>query len=81
MAAMVVGDEVDATLRPVGEQPIVVVGPVHGHELGPAGETLGRLFRSVFPHQLLELPPWHLLQKLTEETRMPYHDVEALLMW
>jgi hypothetical protein len=53
----------------------------HGYELRPTGEALGPFLGTVLPHQLLELSPWHLLEKLAEKTRVPYHDPEALLLW
>ena len=57
------------------------VAEQHRHELRPASEALGAFLGVVLPHQLLELPPRYLLQKLTEETRVTYHDLEALLLW
>ena len=53
----------------------------HGHELRPTGETLGAFLGPVLPHQLIEFIPGYLLQQLTEQTRLPYHDAEALLLY
>jgi hypothetical protein len=53
----------------------------HGHQLRPAREAFGPLLGLMLAHQSIEFIPRNLPEQLTEQTRLPYHHAEALLLY
>ena len=50
----------------------------HSHQLRPAREALRPLLGPMLAYQLIEITAGNLLKQLTEQTRLSYHNAEAL---